>query len=255
MASNEQSVTLLRRNKQAQVDALNSLGFSLTEGARASAFPELTKWSAGLLDVTIAANRIRDNKKFFFTLEEWQSLSATEQGLFILRGLRIRACATSFIIAAEDINSKAWGGSVSVANAHNHKTKRDNYSYWDAWKETNYVLDAYADKTANGVIGAPAAEAAVAYKAFTEDADGLEDSSQWCLPTLAQLTVMFRFRTEINAIITAVWASDFCLSTTASYWTCQQYDTSNAYRMSFDSGSAWTDGKTSLKTVRPICLD
>lgn len=62
MASNEQSVTLLRMNKRAQVEALNSLGFNLTEGARASQFPELVKWAAGLLDITLAANRKRDSK-------------------------------------------------------------------------------------------------------------------------------------------------------------------------------------------------
>lgn len=62
MASKEQSVTLLRRNKRAQVEALNSLGFNLTEGARAADFPMFIKWGAGLLDVTVAANRKSDNK-------------------------------------------------------------------------------------------------------------------------------------------------------------------------------------------------
>jgi hypothetical protein len=255
MASNEQSITLLRKNKREQVEALNSIGYSLTDGVRASLFPSLVRQSAGLLDITIAANRKSDNKKFFFTLEEYKSLSASEQDLVILRGLRIRAYGTSFVIAAEDIFSKAWGGSQSVANAHNHKTKRDNYSYCEAWKETNVVIDAYSGKTLNGVIGAPAAEAAVAYKAFTTDRDGLEDESQWCLPTIAQLTIMFRLRSEINAIITAVWSSSFCLSTTLVYWTCQNYDSTNAYYTSFITGSSYYATKTTLNTVRPICLE
>ena len=63
MATNEQSVTLLRINKRAQVDALNSLGYDLTVGARASEFPDLVRWAAGLLDLTIAANRKSDNRK------------------------------------------------------------------------------------------------------------------------------------------------------------------------------------------------
>lgn len=57
MASNEQSVTLLRRNKVAQVAALNALGFNLAESARAADFPMYLKWGSGLLDVNIAANR------------------------------------------------------------------------------------------------------------------------------------------------------------------------------------------------------
>ena len=57
MASNEQSVTLLRHNKVAQVAALNALGFNLTESARAADFPMYLKWGSGLLDVNIARKK------------------------------------------------------------------------------------------------------------------------------------------------------------------------------------------------------
>lgn len=60
--TNEQSATLLRLNKQAQVVALNAVGFSdITENSRASEFGQRIKWAAGLLDLNLACNRISDN--------------------------------------------------------------------------------------------------------------------------------------------------------------------------------------------------
>lgn len=253
MASNEQSVTLLRQNKRAQVEALNSLGFELTEGARASQFPELVKWAAGLLDVTIAANRKRDNRKFFFTVDEWQSLNTAEQDLFLLRGVRVRAWGTSFIIAPDNITNKAWGSNHAVPDYHNFSSKKDLYKYFDAEAETQVVIDGYADVTTGSIIGAPAAEAARAYKAFTAERDGYEDDTVWCLPTLAHLNICYRFRPEIEAVITAVWSQDFKFLG-QRYWSCCMWDNNNAYRVMFDSGSAYVEAKTNVGVVRPIAL-
>jgi len=253
MASNEQSVTLLRINKRAQVEALKSLGFDLTEGARASQFPELVKWAAGLLDVTIAANRKRDNRKFFFTLDDWQSLSSAEQDLFLLRGVRVRAWGTSFIVAPDNITNKAWGSNKAVPDAHNFSAKKDLYKYFSADDATQVIIAAYADVTSGAVVGAPAAEAAAAYKVFTLDRDGLDDNTQWCLPTLAQLNIMFRFRTEIEAVITSVWSSDFNFLNQL-YWSSCNWDNNNAYRLRFESGSAYVETKTTVGVVRPVAL-
>ena len=69
--TNEQSATLLRLNKQAQVAALNAVGFSdITENSRASEFGQRIKWAAGLLDLNLACNRISDNSKWYFTRED-----------------------------------------------------------------------------------------------------------------------------------------------------------------------------------------
>lgn len=101
--TNEQSATLLRLNKQAQVAALNAVGFSdITENSRASEFGQRIKWAAGLLDLNLACNRISDNSKWYFTREEWDSLTVTNKQLFIKRGLRIRAHGHSFVISAQE---------------------------------------------------------------------------------------------------------------------------------------------------------
>lgn len=252
MASKEQSVTLLRRNKRAMVNALNSIGFNLTEGARVADFPMYIKWSTGLLDVTVAANRKSDNKKFFFTAEEWQALSFTEQNLFLLRGVRVRAWGQSFIIAPDNITNKAWGIHKDVPNAYNFITTCDLYRYYRADEATQTIIDAY-DGVTGSVNGAPAAEAAAAYKAFTLERDGLEDDSVWCLPTLAHLAIMFRYRSEIERLITAVWSSDFKFLD-KMYWSSCNRDFNNAYRLIFLSGAIDIEGKTQLGCVRPITL-
>ena len=252
MASNEQSVTLLRINKRAQVEALNALGFNLADDARASQFPELVKWAAGLLDVTVAANRKSDNRKFFFTVDEWQSLSYTEQNLFLLRGVRVRACGQSFIIAPDNLTNLAWGCRISPTFAHSFTPKRDFYSYFNAYEETQLIVDSLAGKSGDGVTGAPAAEAATAYRAYTIN-DGLEDDSQWCLPTLAHLCIMFRFRPQIEAVLAAIWSTG-AKFLAANYWSCCQADYSAAYYYSFSAGTCTTYYKNYAYAVRPIAL-
>lgn len=236
------------------MEALNSLGYNLTEGARASQFPMLVKWSAGLLDVTIAANRKGDNVKFFFTLDEWRELSPGEQDMFLLRGVRVRAWGTSFVIAPDNITNKAWGSKKTVADAYASSNKKDLYKFYDALTETRNIVDYYDGITADSVAGAPAAEAALNYKVFTLERDGLEDDSEWCLPTHAHLTIMYRYRAEIEAIFTAIWSADFKFLDQL-YWSCIQWDASNAYRVVFTSGSAYYDSKTALGVVRPIALN
>lgn len=255
MASKEQSVTLLRRNKRAQVDALTALGFPLeAESARAADFPMYVKWAAGLLDLNVAANRKSDNKRFFFTIPEWQSLSATEQGLFLLRGIRVRAFSQSFIIAPDTIQNKAWGSSINTPDLHSYSAQRDLYSYYSAYKETRLICEVFAGKNSGGVIGAPAAESAMAYKAFTLDRDSLDDDSQWCLPTAAHLMIMFRLKPEIDAAFTAVWSNDFRILD-VKHWSCSKWDNNNIFRINIQScGSLYAEAPNTTGAVRPICL-
>ena len=254
MASNEQSATLLRRNKRAQVDALNSLGFSLTEGARAADFPMYIRWATGLLDLTVAANRKSDNKRFFFTIEEWQSLTVTEQNNFLLRGIRVRACSVSFIIAPDTLNGKAWGArDVAIPDLHSYTLLRDLYSYCNAYEETRIIAEAYRDVNKTDISGAPAAEAALAYKAFTLDSDGIEDTSNWCLPSPAHLMIMARWKNEIDAAFSNVWSPDFRILS-STHWSCGRWSVNEVFRCSFQLGGyIFTEVPGGLYSVRPIC--
>jgi hypothetical protein len=255
MASKEQSVTLLRRNKRAQVEALNALGFSLTESVRASEFPNYVKWAAGLLDVCVAANRKADNKAFFFTADEWAMLSATEQALFVIRGVRLRAEAQSFIIAAVAITSKTWGSSSSASNMtsfSNLPHKLNNY--YDAQAENTAALKYYNGITANGVEGCPAFEAARDYKAYLAADGGVDDQTTWLLPTVAQGKFFYRYKTQINEVLKLIGSSDNILNN-AEHWTCCQWSSANAYCMNVGSGRFYDAAKTGAKYVRPIALE
>lgn len=256
MASNEQSVTLLRRNKVAQVEALNALGFKLSESARAADFPMYLKWGSGLLDVNVAANRKSDNKKFFFTKEEWQSLSETEKANFLLRGIRVRAHGASFVVGFVLLTARRWGPNIQVEDAHNVTNKRDLYKWWDAYNETVKVRNFLQGKSDDNCAGAPAAEAALAYKAFTLASDGIEDDSQWCLPAPAHAHLMFRYVNDINDLIIATLGSDYCIKK-EQIWTCLQYvDATYVYRMNFTSGEMYVVNRATTDcSIRVICLE
>ena len=103
MSTKEQSVTLLRKNKQAQVAAFNAVGMKdVTEESRASEFAKRIKWAGGLLDVSLAVQRYSDKSYWYFKKEEWESLTNENKLKFIKRGLRVRAYGHSFVIAPSD---------------------------------------------------------------------------------------------------------------------------------------------------------
>lgn len=118
MASNQQNITGLLLAKREQVKALHDLGFAdITESSRASLFAERIRWAAGLLDIRVAADRKRDGKKFYFTVEEWQTIdNAGRSEEFARRGLRIRADGLSFVMALQYYNNKAWGSRSTVTD-------------------------------------------------------------------------------------------------------------------------------------------
>lgn len=104
MSTKEQSATLLRLNKQEQVKALQAVGFAdITENSRASEFPNRIKWATGLLDMRVACNRISDNSKWYFTREEWNSLTPANKLKFIRRGLCIRAHSQSLSLRHKSV--------------------------------------------------------------------------------------------------------------------------------------------------------
>jgi len=256
MASNEQSVTLLRKNKLLQVEALNALGFKLTESARAADFPMYLKWGSGLLDVAIAANRKSDNKKFFFSKEEWLSLSETEKSTLLLRGIRVRAHGVSFVVGFILLSPRHWGPAIQVEDAHNVTLKRDLYKWWDAYNETVKVKNFYQGKADANCSGAPAAEAALAYRAYTLESDGLDDTTLWCLPAPAHAHLIQRYVAEINELIQTALNSDYCIKS-EEIWTCLQYvDATNVYRQSFATGSLYVVNRATTNCfIRVISIE
>ena len=80
MDKNNGSAMLLRLNKQDQISALQSIGFTtVNENTSASEIAKYMKWAGTLLDLSLAALRIEDGKQVFFTASEWNSMSANNR--------------------------------------------------------------------------------------------------------------------------------------------------------------------------------
>lgn len=254
----EQSVTLLRQNKRKQVEALNGLGFAgVTAATRASLFADYIKWSGGLLDVRVAIVRIADGEKFYLTIQEWESLTTANKALFVKKGVRIRACQEDFILAASALGTFAWGGTYDVATVPNYgqtgASNIYNYSAKTALELTGYINDAYGTTVRNSVTGAPAAKAALEFKAFRQATDGVDDDSDWCLPLPKHCLILYRYINQINDVLRRAWSSDNIL-TTSSLWTCLECTNANAWYFIMSYGGVADQAKTTATTVRPITL-
>lgn len=260
----EQSVTLLRRNKRKQVEALQSLGFTgVTNETRASLFPDYIKWCGGLLDVRVAIVRIADGAKFYLTIQEWESLTNENKAKFVKQGVRVRAECEDFIVAAVAPGTFAWGSNKDVATAPNYDTSSDSTTYKgafnaqgnpiDALTLTQRISDYYGTATANSVTGAPAANAALSYKAFKQATDGIDDDADWCLPNIKHAMILYRYKNVINDVFRCAWSSDNIL-TTAALWTCIEASAQNAWIVTIGSGCVSTQPKVTAYAVRPITL-
>ena len=215
------------------------------------------KWSGGLLDVRVAIVRIADGEKFYLTIQEWESLTTANKALFVKKGVRIRACQEDFILAASALGTFAWGGTYDVATVPNYgqtgASNIYNYSAKTALELTGYINDAYGTTVRNSVTGAPAAKAALEFKAFKQATDGVDDDSDWCLPLPKHCLILFRYINQINDVLRRAWSSDKII-TTSSLWTCLECSNANAWYFIMSYGGVADQAKTTAVTVRPITL-
>lgn len=263
MSSKEQSVTLLRRNKQAQVEAFRSIGMAdVSDDMRASDFARRIKWAAGLLDLCLCAVRrktidgVDTAEEFYFTQEEWAGLSATQQLTFLKKGLRVRAFSHQFTLAPSDASNNAalaWSNNVNIDNIEN-RLFGAAYRDFDGATNTAYIIEEQSGQTGSqNVTGCPAAEAAVAYKAFTAEFDGLEDTSDWHLPGFGCLWVYARLKSEIDEAFKFFWSADSCLNKTTGYWSSTEATGSEAWFMEPNACFLRYGSKSTKYRVRPVC--
>ena len=71
MDKNIANAMLLRLNKQDQIEALKSIGFTtVNENTPASDIAKYMQWSGTLLDLSLATLRIEDGEQVFFRLQD-----------------------------------------------------------------------------------------------------------------------------------------------------------------------------------------
>ena len=239
------------------------MGFAdITENSRASEFAQRIRWSAGLLDICLACNRISDNSKWYFTAAEWSTLTIANKQKFIKRGLRLRAHGRSFVIAAQECYNNDltlvfyWGGQGKLIDGLNNKGLGAMYSCFSGEDDTELIISALKDTSNSGVVGAPAAEAARAYKAFTQESDGITDTSTWFLPSMGHLMLMYRYRDKIDEMMRTFWSSDSMLMIDKYYWSSTIYDTGSAWTIDLNTGAITNQNKNSgLLHVRAISAE
>lgn len=258
MSTKEQSVTLLRKNKQAQVAAFNAVGMvDVTENSRASEFAKRIKWAGGLLDICLATQRKSDKSYWYFTKEEWDSLTYENKEKFIRRGLRVRAYGHSFVLAASDCMNAdgtatfAWGPGNAVPDL-NGRSCGTAYNDFAGARNSELIMATVANGNS-----CPAAEAAAAYRAYsTAFGDEIDDTSDWHLPGLGTLMTIYKCKAEIQAALEHFWYSGSLLSTADSgsdYWSSTVYSSTEAFRMSIHTALMQALGKTSKSRVRAVC--
>lgn len=117
MDKNIASAMLLRLNKQDQIEALKSIGFTtVNENTPASDIAKYMQWSGTLLDLSLATLRIEDGEQVFFTASEWNSMSANNRSKYIRIGIRLRAeCHQSLSPKATALTQAATKRSNGVA--------------------------------------------------------------------------------------------------------------------------------------------
>lgn len=259
MSTKEQSVTLLRKNKLAQVAAFQAIGMKdVTEETRASTFADLIIQAAGLRDITLACKRISDGTDWYFTKEEWSSLTNANKALFVKRGLRVRAFGHSFVLAAQDSYTQdgsltmPWSNKVSVTELTN-RIRGAAYNDFNGLENTELIIAQLAGTTGSqNIQGAPAAETSRIYKAFTTDYDGIDDTSDWHLPSLGVLFIMYRVKTKIQEALSFFW-NDECQLAATQYWTSTQADKENAWYLNLASSYLTYTTKDSTYRVRAVC--
>ena len=263
MSTKEQSVTLLRKNKREQAAAFNAVGLKhVTENSRASEFGKYIKWAGGLLDICLAVQRYDDKTYHYFTREEWDSLTNANKSKFIKRGIRVRAYGHSFILAATDCTSAeggmtlAWGNRINVAELDN-RSLGAAYNDFAGAANTEYIIAQLAGTTGSqNVEGAPAAEAARAYKAYTKELDGIEDTSDWHLPGLGVLFTIYRCKEQVQEALEYFWSAECKLSSndnTHYYWSSTEYQTDLVFAFSNHLGSIYAYNKETFNLVRAVC--
>ena len=142
-----------------------------------------------------------------------------------------------------------WCGSyVDVKNLTNYgEGSTGHLKDIDGKANTDLIL---AHGAANNVKF-EAAEQARAYKASTVADGGFEDPTEWSLPAVGQLWLLYKYRAKINAALTTFFGSAYIISD-AWYWSSTEYNSSAAWFVYMPYGFVYNGNKTHTYRVRAV---
>lgn len=240
MSNNIEEAQLLKANREELVNTMHDLGFNnITDETPLSEIAEHMKWAGGLRDLRLATINKSTGKYSDYTAEEWDVLSASAKASCVKLGIRIRAEGQDFIISKDNIyrengsTTMPWCGSyVDVKGLTNYGPGATGHlNDKDGKANTDLIL---AHGEANN-IKFEAAERARAYKASTIADGGYEDPTEWSLPAIGQLWLLYKYKKQINEALTVFFGTTQILINDW-YWSSTEYDSSYAWYVYMVSG-------------------
>lgn len=232
-----------RANRDALVEALNDLGFSEVTGKTPLfVIASYMRWAGGLRDLRLATINKTTGAYADYSEEEWNELSASNKASLVKLGIRMRAERQDFIISKDNITRAngsydiPWGPSnVDVKNLNNYGPGSTGHLLdIDGKANTDLIL---AHGKANNITF-EAAERCRAYKASTVADGGFDDPTEWSLPAIGQLWLLYKYRKEINAAITTFFGPNYVIAD-AWYWSSTEYSSAYAWFVSMTYGSVY----------------
>ena len=255
---NIQEAQLMRQNIADQITALNELGFTeVNSRTPLSVIADYMRWAGGLRDLRLATINKNTGAYADYSEDEWNALSASGKASMIKLGIRIRAERQDFIISKDNITRSNGSYDIPWAPNNNIDVKGlTNYGPGatghmndiDGKANTDFIL---AHGKANNITF-EAAERARAYKASTFADGGFEDPTEWSLPAIGQLWLLYKYRSKINAAITLFFGASAQLITDSWYWSSTEYNSSNAWGVHMSNGTVYSYIKTYPYRVRAV---
>ena len=149
----------------------------------------------------LACTNKKDKSIAYFTGEEWNSLSIDVQSQYAKTGVSIYDDGHTFIIAPEDCKAEdghdefQFGGvGMDFVGVKNYKS--GSVEFITGYNDTKAIVEQCKGKEdKDGILGAPAAEAAWNYKANEFD------NLQWYLPSVSELHLIYRYKDKINRFL------------------------------------------------------
>ena len=256
------SSIILGLNKRDQIKALREVGFTnLADNATWTDIVAHMRWAGGLRDIQVATylkNSLRDSspQRFYFSEEQWQTMTVNEKSKYVVLGVAIRAERMAFVLALQNATSGstsrfAWGPTnINVPGLKDFGTNSQGvYGDTDGDANTDLILACAKEQG----VSFPAAEAARAYKAFTKAADStaIDDPTKWSLPAFGQLRLFYKYMADIDKFLTNNFGSSHKL-TKDWYWSSTEWGASGAWGVNLYYGNASYNTKANTSYVRAV---
>ena len=256
------SSIILGLNKRDQIKALREVGFTnLADNATWTDIVAHMRWAGGLRDIQVATylkNSLRDSspQRFYFSEEQWQTMTVNEKSKYVVLGVAIRAERMAFVLALQNATSGstsrfAWGPTnINVPGLKDFGTNSQGmYGDTDGDANTDLILACAKEQG----VSFPAAETARAYKAFTKAADStaIDDPTKWSLPAFGQLRLFYKYMADIDKFLTNNFGSSHKL-TKDWYWSSTEWDASYAWYVNLNNGIANSNSKANANNVRAV---